>query len=169
MINLKLFLSSLNVENKWKQEQSIDWLTGDIITDITKINKLDSWFTHCSSFVSSVCYQLHIPFLIPPEFRTEGLANKQCKWLNTKGFEYGWVQILDIDIKKYVNKNYFIIACKYCENDPNHGHIAIVINIINNIVYVCQAGKKNSSYISLYDAFCYPKQVQYWLYNKQIQ
>lgn len=168
-MNLKCFLTSLDVENKWKQEQSINWLTGETITDITKINQLDSWFTHCSSFVSSVCNQLNIPILMPPEFRTEGLANKQCKWLNTQGYKHGWLQISLHDIKKYVDANYFIIACQYCENDSNCGHVAIVVDISDDVPYVCQAGKKNSSYMCLYDAFCCPEQVQYWLYEKQLQ
>lgn len=168
-MNLKKFLLELDVENKWKQECSVDWLTGETLTDVSKINPLDSWFTHCSSFLSAVCVKLNIHFLTPPEARTEGLANKQCIWLNTYGIKYCWIQISKCDINTYINDNYLIIACQHCISDPNCGHIAIVVDYIDDNVYVCQAGKKNSSYINLCDAFCYPTQVNYWLYNKKLE
>lgn len=166
-MNLKKFLLELDVENKWKQECSVDWLTGETITDQLKINCLDSWFTHCSSFLSAVCFKLNIPFLIPPEVRTEGLANKQCKWLNEKGNKYGWLFVTQDQLVNYINENYFIVACQYCISDPNCGHVAIIVDHVDNNIFVCQAGKINSSYMNICDAFCCLDQIQYWVYTNK--
>lgn len=168
-MNLKNFLLELDVENKWKQECFVDWLSGETINDISKINYLDSYFTHCSAFLSAVCFRLHIPFLIPPEVRTEGLANKQCNWLNKKGNEYGWLLTARDQLVNYVNNNYFIVACQYCTSDPNCGHVAVIVDCVDNDIFVCQAGKINSSYMNICDAFCCPDKVQYWIYNKKFE
>lgn len=168
-MHLKKFLVSLDVKNKWKKECFVDWLSGEPIDDISKINYFDSWLTHCSSFLSSVCFKLDVPFLIPPKVRTEGLANKQYMWLSEHGIKYGWLKISKDNIKNYINENYLIIACQYSTYDPNCGHVAIVIDYIDDDIYVCQAGKINSSYIKLCDAFCDQNKVEYWIYNKKIK
>jgi hypothetical protein len=165
------FLLTLDVENNWKQEKWVDWLSGKEIVNENNINKLDSWYTHCSAFLSAVCFKLNIPMLIPPEVRTEGLANKQCKWLNENGEKNNWTKITKEEIQNYCN-DHIVVACQYSKDFPNCGHVAICVNVSNDEIYVCQAGKINSSHIKISDAFCHPERIEYWLYckhNKKIE
>jgi hypothetical protein len=107
--------------------------------------------------------------LTPPSVRTEGLANKQCYWLNTKGSKNNWILVTKDQLVNYINDNYLIVACQHCESDPNCGHVAIIIDYIEDQVFVCQAGKINSSRLSLCDAFHCEEKIQYWVYNIKIE
>lgn len=162
------YLVKFDVENNWRKETWINWSTGKEITNEKEINKLDSWFTHCSAFVSAVCFKLNVPMLIPPTTRTEGLANKQYKWLNDNGEKNNWKKITENEISSYVNDHLIIATC-YCKESPNCGHIAIVVDIVNDDIYVCQAGKINSSYLKISEAFFHPELIEYWLYTKKIE
>ena len=68
--NLSIFLEKQDVENRWMQNSYVNWLTGlpACIPDPD-----DSFETHCSAFVSSVCYQLGVPMLIPPYVKLKAL------------------------------------------------------------------------------------------------
>lgn len=162
---LKKFLENQNVETKWKQNNYIDWLSGDtIIKELA--NPKDSFNTHCSAFVASICKQLNINILGPPDVRTEGLANLQYDWLNNNNIENGWNNIdnavatanavaAPVAAQIYANNGYLVLMCYKNEINPNGGHIACVKphmidtnEVLNQGPQLCQAGKINSSSIS---------------------
>jgi hypothetical protein len=169
---LKEYLFSLDVEHNWLQNQYVDWLTGTKkIIDFSIPDNLDSFYTHCSSFVSSVCYQLHVPFLIPnTHIKTEGFANKQCIWLHDYGNANSWIQIHKNNVMHEANKGYLIVATYYNLNDCNCGHIAIVCpceqsnQSEQSEICVCQAGLTNSSCMNILKAFTHHDDVIYWKY-----
>lgn len=177
---LGIFLDDLQVSKKWLPKMYIDWFSGE---QINEINPQNSFHSHCSAFVSSVCSRLKIP-IIGPEFNvpTEGLANVQYQWLNDYGKIFGWTEIIHQNyiIKQtyaqvYANKGHIVIVCYYNTNDKNRGHIAIIkpcqITPIELLTYgplVCQAGKINSSSIYLNKAF-YGKDIdlcRFWIWNQ---
>ena len=123
---LATFINSLDVENKWKKKHYIDWYTGlqsnDVYTGLQS-NKtiLNSFHSHCSSYVASICKRLNVP-MYGPEFNipTEGLANKQYQWLFEHGHSYGWINIdkqsqleNEIFAQLIANNGYLVIVCHY--------------------------------------------------------
>ena len=173
------FINSLDVENKWKKRQYIDWYTGE---PINIINKLNSFNSHCSSYVASICKRLNI-IMYGPEFNipTEGLANKQYQWLFEYCETYGWININknnnqienELFAQFMANNGYLVIVCHYHLNHPNKGHIAIIkpfeINTNDIIKYGCiiaQSGKRNSSNMYLIEGFGNKRKDCKYYYNK---
>lgn len=170
---LQTFLVGLDVEYKWKQNCFVDWLTGKPSLDF---NPLNSYYTHCSSFVSSVCHQLSVPMLTPPAAFTEGLANKQYIWLETNGIENGWVKLLSPDDAQLsANGGKLVIACFHNDYSPNEGHIAVVFPIEKSTsdiktygVQICQAGWINTTSSHSRDVFCLNHIDKYKYYSHQV-
>jgi hypothetical protein len=177
-IKLSTFINSLDVENKWKRNNYIDWYSGETINIV---NKLNSFYSHCSSFVASVCKRLNIP-IYGPEFNvpTEGLANKQYQWLFEYGEIYGWKHINnqnqlenEIFAQLMANNGYIVIVCHYHLINKNKGHIGVIkpyeIGIHDIIKYGCiiaQSGKRNSSNMYLVDGFRNKRNDCKYFYNK---
>lgn len=176
-MNLSIFLLSLDVENKWKCNTWIDWLTG-LATDVA--DPLNSYYTHCSSFVSSVCYQLNVPMLIPNimlKIGSEGLANKQYKWLETEGIAKGWVLMQSaLEAQLEANKNNLVIACYHNNKNQNEGHVAIVCPFsrftqedINKYgVRICQSGWINTTSSDAVNLFYYDDLKNYVYYSHKL-
>ena len=179
-LKLANFINSLDVENKWKKNQYIDWYSGETINTI---NKLNSYYSHCSSYVASICKRLNIP-IHGPEFNipTEGLANKQYLWLLENGESYGWYKINknnqienEINAQLMANNGYLVIVCHYHLINKNKGHIAIVkpseIDTHDIIKYGCmiaQSGKINSSNMYLINGFRNKRNECKYFYHKII-
>lgn len=134
----------LDVENNWLQDRYVDWLTGK---SVENGERNDSFHTHCSSFVKAVCHKLNVPMLGPPEVRTEGLANKECKWLSENGELFGWKKIEYNDIIKCSNDGNLIVVCYYNSEELTCGHVAIIMptHSCSDKIYVCHAGLTNHS------------------------
>jgi hypothetical protein len=177
---LREYLFSLDVEHNWLQNQHVNWLSGKTINS-SMIDPLDSFYTHCSSFVSSVCYQLNIPFLIPNTelgVRTEGLANKQHLWLKEYGNKNGWTEINKDNVMSEANMGYIIIATYHNYHNCNCGHIAIICphkrskqfeqseQLEKEEIKICQAGMTNSSCMNISDAFTHHNNITYWIYKQ---
>ena len=91
-LKLRQFYLNENVENRWLAGQHINWETGEPDNP----NATKGIKTHCSAFVASVCKQLNIYILRPPEHKTELLANAQFDWLfSEEAYKIGWRQLKD--------------------------------------------------------------------------
>ena len=163
MDSLKLFFILSDVENKWKQNQYVNWLTGE---ETLEENKLDSFSTHCSAFVSSICYKLNIPMLSPPHVGTEGLANKQYEWMCEIGTKHGWKEINKNVAQKTANKGIIVFIGYYHPDDNTKGHVAFVSpNKDLNKIKICQAGLINSSCTDIENGFSNHKMCRFWKYD----
>jgi hypothetical protein len=164
------FYDNLDVEHKWPQETYIDWYTGLPLEN--NYNPDDSYHTHCSAFVASVCCRLNVPILCPPKHRTEGLANAQHDWFFTDGNKLGWIQLeSSINAQIEANHNNLVIMCHKNKENPNGGHIACVRPyatttdlILLNGPRICQSGVINSSSVNSYDMFL-DHDCIYWMYK----
>ena len=139
------FLDNIDVQNKWSQNSYINWLTGEKKPDGTPD---ESFMTHCSAFVASVCTQLNVPILRPPEHNTEGLANAQHDWLISDGSKYGWYRIMSGEDAQNEANNCKLVLVAYRNHlNDKGGHIAILRSAntdTDNELQVCQAGLVNS-------------------------
>ena len=154
---LKQIYDKMLVEKLFSQNTYIDWMTGLPLdkpdNNIYDPTCKDSFFTHCSSFVASVCYKLNVPILCPPDHGTEGLANLQYDWLIKKGSDCGWKEITSsVDAQNSANNGHLVVITYRNFNDDNKGHIAIVLPFKTFFILIklfgvriCQAGTTNSS------------------------
>jgi hypothetical protein len=178
-------LNSLDVENFWLQNRFIDWYSGKEINSeekkICKNNNYNSYYTHCSSFVKSVCFRNNIEMYGPPDIETEGLANKQYDWLELHGKKYGWIKInnikniqydCEIQAQKKANLGYLVLMLFKNKNDQNKGHIAVVkpeniteSNVKINGCKICNVGICNLSSVNSHICFKDFMECVFWMHS----
>ena len=166
-VKLKQFYLKQHVDSLWTAGHHVNWQTGAA----DQPNATKDIASHCSAFVASVCWQMGIYILRPPEHDTELLANAQFDWLHTTDAKTkGWKQIkLNVleNAQRYADSGLVVVAV--CKNPrPTHsGHIALVMPTekSTDIIKaegptVMQAGNTNSDNISLKRGF--GKHFQSW-------
>jgi hypothetical protein len=148
-------LDSLQVEQRWRPGEAIDWRTGQ--PDPASIRLRG----HCSAFVAAACAELGIYILRPPDHPEYLLANAQCRWLESEGARHGWERIAGgEEAQRRANRGDLVVVCFQNPERDDPGHIAIVRPGRKSLRRferegpdVIQAGAVNARQISVRRAF----------------
>ena len=165
---LKEFYLNEHVEKLWIKGQHVNWETGEADDP----NATKGIKTHCSAFAASVCKQMDIYILQPPDHSHGSLANAQYNWLfTTAANKKGWKQITDNVFKtaqQLANEGKVVVAVYKNSDEKKPGHIALIMpaiktetDLANEGPALIQAGRINSSHISLKQGF--EKHITSWL------
>ena len=131
-LKLKAFYLKQNVTGLWISGHHINWQTGE--PDMP--NAVKSIKTHCSAFVASVCEQLNIYILRPPEHVQGLLANAQYNWLfSVPAYKMGWRQISEnklLNAQQYADNGLVVVAVAKNPERSKPGHIALVLPSIQD-------------------------------------
>ncbi|MFA6568503.1 MAG: hypothetical protein WCS96_09850 [Victivallales bacterium] len=171
-IALSKTLDSMHVDRKWlSSAENIDWRTGDIKNSPPSANPREKdkkhsptskkTHTHCSSFVASVCENLGIYILRPPEHSAVMLSNAQYIWLLEIGPSKNWTQVfLPTEAQELANQGNVVVAVWKNPDPENPGHIVVVrpCEKSDSLIFadgpdIIQAGKKNYNCTTLREGF----------------
>ena len=99
--------------------------------------------TWCNLFVARVCHRLGV---------TLGgvLANEQAQWLRTLEAEaVGWRRLhFEQTVRDMAGIGRLVLVTY--ENPAGHGHIAVVVPLVDSVTHVAQAGAVNSPDVQLH-------------------
>jgi len=146
---LSVFLDSLQVEQYWDNDRSVNWLTGAPGGNGT--NMTVGTASHCSAFAAAVACLLDVYLLRPPDASDLNLANNQATWLATNQI-CGWYPIPHAtDAQRIANVGALVVAS--LKEEVGSGHIAVLRPSTKSDAEILADGPQECQSCLLYTSF----------------